>query len=72
MKSASPPSIHIPIAMCSEPANRPRFADSIAVLATALVAVCGAFATVVAAPITEPAPALVASAVVASPPAASR
>ena len=72
MKTASPHSIHLTIAMCSEPAHRPRFADSIAVLATALVAIGGAFATVVAAPIAEPAPALVASAAVASPPTASR
>jgi hypothetical protein len=58
--------------MCFETSRRPRRVDSVAALATALVAVCGAFATVVAAPIAEPAPALVAAAGVASPPAASR
>jgi len=52
--------------MCSEPAIRPRFAGSIAVVATVLVAVFGAAATVFAAPAAEPVGAFVASAAVAS------
>jgi len=58
--------------MCLDPVTRPRRVDSVAVLATLLVAVCGAFATVVAAPVGDPATAVVASAGAACAPAASR
>jgi hypothetical protein len=57
--------------MCPDPATRPRFVDSVAVLATALVAVCAAAAIAFGAPVGEPASALVASDAVTSLPAAS-
>jgi hypothetical protein len=40
--------------MCRDPASRPRLADSVAVVATVLVAALGAFATVVGASVAEP------------------
>ena len=58
--------------MCPDPATRPRLVDSIAVLATVLVAAFGAFATVVGASVPQPAATLVVAAAAASPPAAPR
>jgi len=56
--------------MCPDPAARPRLVDSVAVVATLLVAAFGAFATVVGTSVAEPSATLVVA--VANPPAASR
>jgi hypothetical protein len=70
MKTASP-SNHRETPMCPDPATRPRLVDSVAVLATAVVAVCGAAAIAFGAPVGEPPSAVVASAAATSLPAAS-
>jgi len=56
--------------MCPEPASRPRLVDSVAVLATVLVAAFGALATIVGAPVAERSATFVVA--VASSPAAPR
>jgi hypothetical protein len=58
--------------MCPDPDCRPRLVDSIAVVATALVAVCGAAAIAFGAPVAGPAATLVASAAATAPPASPR
>ena len=54
--------------MCPDPAARPRLVDSVAVVATVLVAALGALTTVVGASVAEPS----AAHIVAVAPAATR